>query len=218
MRPIPTVLALTLLGLVALPALAQTQTTVVPAVLVTANPNTAFTFRRAADPAAVVDRVLSFDTDGDDRVTAAELPERMQRVVDRVDEDGDGFITAAEVEAGVDRRPTVVPGNAILLRNRAAVTLSDVVHDLKLPQPKHDRALAIVKTYHVPRNLNDSKSVDLATVHAAMKELLDEEEFGDFVAAAARLTVRGNVATAQQLRSIIINQGAGPQVAPVTVR
>jgi hypothetical protein len=216
MRRIATAMTVTFLGLGVLPASAQTQPTPVPAVFVTTTPDTAFTFRRAVGPAAVVDRLLSFDADGDDRVTAAELPERMQGVVDRVDQDDDGFITAAEIEAAVDRRPVVVQGGSIALRNRSVSSLSDVVHDLKLPQPKHDRAIAIVKNYQVPRNLNNSKSIDLDVVHTAMKELLDEEEFGDFMAAAARLNVRGNVnVTIQQLRGVLGNQTESP--APVRV-
>ena len=182
------------LGLGGAAASAQTQPAPAPPFFgtisgtITPGPEAASTFfRRAVGPAVVVQRLLSFDADGDDRVTAAELPERMQSVVDRIDQDDDGFMTAAEIEAAVDRSPVRIDSRLIQLRNRSASSFSDVIRDLKLPQPKHDRALAIVKNYQVPRNLNNSKSIDLDVVHAAMRELLDEEEFADFMAATARL-------------------------------
>lgn len=190
------------LGLGAYPASAQTQPAPAPAVFgtisgtITSSPEGASTFLgRPVGPAAVVERLLSFDADGDDRVTAAELPERMQSVVERIDRDDDGVMTAAEIEAAVDRRPVGIDTRAFLQRNRSAPSFSDVVQDLKLPQSKHALALAIVKNYQVPRNLNDSKSIDLDVVHTAMRELLDDEEFADFMAAAARLGPRPNVIT-----------------------
>ena len=189
MRRIATAVTITILGFGVLPVSAQTNPTPVPAILVTPMPPP-LTVRRPPGPIAVVARLLSFDADRDDRVTAAELPERMQSIVDRVDQNDDGFMTAAEIEAAVDRRPVGVEGRSIVLRNRSTSSLSEVVQDLKLPQPKHDLALAIVKNYQVPRNLNNSKSIDLDVVVTAMKELLDEEEFGDFTAAATRLSPR----------------------------
>ena len=200
MQRIAMAMTFAFLRLGALPASAQTPAAPVHGVFEIANPNTAFTFSGTVGPAGVVQRFLSFDADGDDRVTAAELPERMQSVVDRIDQDDDGFMTAAEIEAAVDRRPVSVDGRAFVVR-RSGSSLSDVVQDLKLPQPKHDQALAIVKNYQVPRNLNNSKSIDLDVVHTAMKELLDEEEFGDFMAASARLGSRTfNITTVNQMR------------------
>src|SRR5687767_5164093 len=178
MQRIATAMTLAFLGLGVVPASAQTLPAPAPTVVATPSPDAMSTFlRRAVGPAAVVGRLLSFDADGDVRVTAAELPERMQSVFDRLDQDDDGFLTPDEIQAGVNRQPRVVPDRTIVLRNRSASSLTDVVHDLKLPQPKHDRALAIVKNYQVPRNLNNSKSINV-DVDAAMKELLDEEEFG----------------------------------------
>ena len=189
MQRIATAMTLAFLGLGVVPASAQTLPAPAPTVVATPSPDAMSTFlRRAVGPAAVVGRLLSFDADGDDRVTAAELPERMQSVVDRIDQDDDGFMTALEIEAAVDRRPVAVDGRTIILRNRTVPSLSDVVQDLKLPQPKHDQALAIVKNYQVPRNLNNSKSIDIDVVYTAMKALLGEEEYEDFRAAAARLS------------------------------
>lgn len=164
-------------------ALAEAQAPVraVPAVHITVMPEPAAPNRRN-DPKAVVDRILSFDADGDDRVTADELPERMQAALERADRNGDGFLTAGEVSPPAG--PTVpVTGGGSLRFNRSS-SLADVVNDLKLPPPVRDRAMAIVTKYRAPRNVNDADSIAL---HAAMKELLDEEDFGNFAAAVARL-------------------------------
>ena len=222
MQRIAAAMILAFLGPGAVPALGQTLPAPAPAVAVAPSPDVVSTFlRRTVGPAAVVQRLLSFDTDGDDRVTAAELPERMQSVVDRIDQDDDGFMTALEIEVAVDRRPVAVDGRTILLRNRTVSSLSDVVQDLKLPQPKHDLALEIVKNYQVPRNLNNSKSIDIDIVHSAMKELLDEEEFGDYMAAAARLSFNPRtfnvITTVDQIRVSGSNQGAD-SAAPAPVR
>ncbi len=52
------------------------------------------------DPAA---RILSFDADGDGRVTRDELPERIRQRFDRMDENGDGAIDADEAQAAAER-------------------------------------------------------------------------------------------------------------------
>ena len=168
----------------AAPAEGQAPVRAVPAVHITVMPEAALT--RRSDPKAVVDRILSFDADGDDRVTADELPERMHATLQRADRNGDGFLTAGEVSPPAG--PTVpVTGGGSFRVNRSS-SLADVVDDLKLPPPVRERAMAIVNKYRVPRNVNDSDSISL---HAAMKELLDEEDFGNFAAAAARLRSSG---------------------------
>ncbi|MBA4016796.1 MAG: hypothetical protein C0483_06390 [Pirellula sp.] len=60
--------------------------------------------------------VMSFDKDGDGKVSRAEAPEQMQAFFDRMDGDADGFISAAEAAAARARRasqggaPGGVPG------------------------------------------------------------------------------------------------------------
>jgi Ca2+-binding EF-hand superfamily protein len=46
-----------------------------------------------------VDRVMSFDDDDDGQVTADEMPQRMQRLLERADTNDDGAIDQAEAEA-----------------------------------------------------------------------------------------------------------------------
>ncbi|UCF32892.1 MAG: hypothetical protein JSV78_11225 [Phycisphaerales bacterium] len=50
-----------------------------------------------------VERLMSHDADGDGKVTAAELPERMQRLLDRADTNEDGAIDQAEAEAAAEK-------------------------------------------------------------------------------------------------------------------
>ena len=52
------------------------------------------------DPA---ERLRQFDADGDGRITRDELPDRMERMVDRFDTNGDDVIDAAELEAMTER-------------------------------------------------------------------------------------------------------------------
>jgi hypothetical protein len=64
---------------------------------------------------------------------------------------------------------------------RGSASLADIVADLKLPPATHDRALAIVNG---PRNANDRANVDFTT---EMRALLNDEDYDNYVAAAARL-------------------------------
>jgi hypothetical protein len=142
--------------------------------------------RTRPSPAAIVNRVLSFDTNGDDRIARDELPERMEGLVSRGDTNRDGFLTSDEVVALVDTRPTSPRRTNVIVRRPGSI--ADVIADLKLPPPTHNRALAIVKG---PRNVHDPASVDL---QAEMRELLDDEDYENFVAAVARLrSTRGSV-------------------------
>jgi len=169
-----------------------------PAVLITPVPDVVMPTALLANPGNVVNRVLSFDVDGDGRVSADELPERMQHVIARGDQDGDGFVTGAEVRNLSERMPFA--RTFVSSVQTKPFSLVDVITDLRLPQPKRDRALELVKGYSVPRNVNNPGSLDRAELDARLRELLDGEEFENFQAAAARMntiqrfTVRGVVA------------------------
>jgi len=152
----------------------------------------------------VVNRILSFDADDDQRVTSDELPERMHDLFGQGDRDGDGVLTADEVEALVDVTPPDPRTRAFSLQGKP-FGLADVVSDLKLPQPKHEAAMALVNAHRIPRNVNDPASLDTQMLHARMREVLDAEEYENFVAAAARVRdirtiVRGIVTVRQTSR------------------
>ncbi len=54
-------------------------------------------FRRTITADQIVDRILSFDKNDDGKVTAAELPERMQHLVAMGDIDKDGALDRGEI-------------------------------------------------------------------------------------------------------------------------
>ena len=141
------------------------------------------------NPARVVDRIMSFDRDADGRITKDELPERMQGLVARFDRNDDGVLSADEVRTSVNAR-FPVPGHVITSGAGADEGLPGVINDLKLPASKREQALAIVQGQPAERNINDPANVDVST---RMRQLLDDEEYTNFEAAARRLTFRRGV-------------------------
>lgn len=165
-------------------ATAQAPAGVRPAIVVTEIPQRG----TMNTPIVVVDRLLSFDADSDHRIARGELPERMQGLVARGDDNQDGFLDSDEIRALINAPPPE-PRRVSMFR-RDSEGLVGVIRDLKLPAERHTRALDIVRAHKIPRIVNDPDSVDL---YDAMRELLDDEEYGDFVAAAKRLTTNATV-------------------------
>ena len=143
----------------------------------------------------VVNRILSIDIDGDDRIARHELPERMQGLVDRGDLNGDGFLMAQEIERLIELASLSSPQPNVFSLRKKPAGLSDVISDLRLPQTKHDSAMALVRNHTVPRNVNNPASIDEAQLYERMRELLDDEEFENFTAAARRLKSARGVVT-----------------------
>jgi hypothetical protein len=140
---------------------------------------------RMGKPVDVVNRVWSFDSDGDDRVAEHELPERMQPLVARGDVNRNGYLDSDEIMQLVDRKP-FTPVVGFSPARGLPTGLSGVVSDLRLPQPTHDQAMAIVRSVSGVRNVNDPNSLDVIMMQAKLRELLGEEDYENFVAAAAR--------------------------------
>ena len=135
--------------------------------------------RLELSPVAVLDRILSFDANGDNRIGRDELPERMEGLVSRGDQNHDGFLAPEEILPLIDLQASAPP-RPPHVRARGSMTLADIITDLKLPPATHNRALAIVAG---PRSVDNSASDDFKT---EMKDLLDDEDFENYVAAAAR--------------------------------
>jgi hypothetical protein len=153
-----------------------------PAVLIIENPASGF----AGPPrfrAAVIERLMSFDVDADDRIYRDELPERMQGLVARGDRNADAALDSDEIYVlvhAVSFGPT-----GVSFRPQSSEGLPGVIRDLKLPPAKHQAALVIVGAHNPPRNVNDPASSALL---GEMKRLLDDEEYESFLAAATRLS------------------------------
>jgi hypothetical protein len=153
-----------------------------PAVLITEIRPSSFA-GPGRSPAAVIEHLVSFDVNADDRVSRDELPERMQGLVARGDKNADAVLDADEIRALVhaaSSQPT-----RVFSRHPSSEGLPGVIRDLKLPPAKHLRALAIVGAQKPPRNADDQ---DSSALLGQMKALLDDEEYENFLAAATRLS------------------------------
>ena len=181
-------------------AIAQAPGGVRPAILVTEIPQRG----PMITPIVVVDRLLSFDTDSDHRIARDELPERMHGLVTRGDENRDGFLDSDEIRALISAPPPGPPRASQFRRDSEG--LPGVIRDLKLPAEKHTRALDIVRAQKIPRNLNDPNSVDL---YDAMRDLLDDEDYENFVAAAKRLTPNATVTVRTSIGGTVVGGVAG---------
>jgi cytochrome c peroxidase len=132
---------------------------------------------------AVIDRLLSLDADGNGKLSRAELPERMQPLVDRGDRNGDADLDFDEIRSLINSAPPQT--RRATFRAQPAEGLPGVIKDLKLTPWQHALALDIVSRHRTPRNLNHQANSEL---HAEMRALLDREDYENFVAAAVRLT------------------------------
>jgi hypothetical protein len=134
-------------------------------------------------PNAVIERLVSFDANADQRISPDELPERMQGLVARGDKNADAALDPDEIRALV--HAALSPPTKVSFRSQPSEGLSGVINDLKLPPEKHARAVVILSLYKLPRGINDPASSALLD---EMETVLDDEEYEDFVAAASRLS------------------------------
>ena len=137
---------------------------------------------------AVRERLLSFDADKDLRLSRDELPERMQGLIARGDKNANGALDFDEIHALIVSAAS--ERTRVSFRHQPSEGLPGVISDLKLSPAKHERALAIV--HKLAPDANQPAGEDL---YNAMKLLLDDEEYGNFAAAAARLSKTAQVRT-----------------------
>jgi hypothetical protein len=161
-------------------AAAQAPEGVRPAVLIptTAPPPPPGTAR---SPLAVRERLLSFDADKDLRISRDELPERMQGLIARGDKNANGVLDFEEIHALVNAAAS--ERTRISFRPQPSEGLPGVISDLKLSPAKREQALAILQK--LAPNVNQPAGGD---VYKAMRLLLDDEDYENFAAAAARLS------------------------------
>ena len=161
-------------------AAAQAPEGVRPAVLIptTAPPPPPGTAR---SPLAVRERLLSFDADKDLRISRDELPERMQGLIARGDKNANGVLDFEEMHALVNAAAS--ERTRISFHPQPSEGLPGVISDLKLSPAKREQALAILQK--LAPNVNQPVGGD---VYKAMRLLLDDEDYENFAAAAARLS------------------------------
>ena len=185
-------------------AAAQAPEGVRPAVLIqtTAPPPPPGTAR---SPLAVRERLLSFDADKDLRISRDELPERMQGLIARGDKNANGVLDFEEIHALVNAAAS--ERTRIVFRPQPSEGLPGVISDLKLSPAKREQALAILQK--LAPDVNQPAGGD---VYKAMKLLLDDEDYENFAAAAARLSKTA------QIRMGIVGGIVRPLPPPPTVR
>jgi cytochrome c peroxidase len=130
----------------------------------------------------VSERLMSFDLDSDGRISRHELPERMQGLVARGDTNADAALDSTEILSLL--YAVASPRVRVSLRPRRSDSLPGVIEDLKLAPAKHSAALSIVGARKWHPSVPDAIGRD---VYGQMRALLDDEEYENFVAAAARL-------------------------------
>ena len=159
------------------------------------------TFRVSVE--TVVAHVLKFDVDGDGRVRAGELPERMIPLIGRGDRNRDQALDADEV-AAVVRNPLPQGRARIVTTPLRSEPRSEpfrgppprgpegLVSDLKLPPSRSEAALAVLAkrkaTGPTFGGVLTAQDVDEATLRK-LAGILTEEELADFKAALARQLV-----------------------------
>jgi len=137
----------------------------------------------ARSPLAVTERVMSFDANKDHRVSRDELPDRMQGLIARGDKNADAALDLDEIRALVNAASS---GRIrIAFRPQPFDGLPGVISDLKLSPAKREQALAILSAHEPAGDVSEPANSDL---YKAMKSLLDDEEYDNFVAAATRLS------------------------------
>jgi cytochrome c peroxidase len=135
----------------------------------------------------MVERLVSFDGNADHRISREELPERMQAFIARGDKNADAALDLDEI-----RSLMIAASSARIrpsLRSRSPLTESSdglltVIQDLKLPPEKLALAFAIVSR----ANLVLTDDLTNKEADGEMRALLDDEEYENFAAAAARVS------------------------------
>ena len=154
----------------------------------------------------IVERIMSFDKNGDGKVTKEELPERMQHLIEKGDTNKDGALDKEEIKKlatelardgsfrGFDGRGRpgdgFGPGRGGRGRPGPAggpppgAGIERALDELKLPGPQKDKAEVAVRAHQDNvRRLMDVARSDLLV---KMKEVLGGEEFKSFKAALDR--------------------------------
>ena len=191
MRVIPSLLAASAIAASVVPAAAQAPQPLPPSVFTTAPESVVRSVaplrgNQGQNRTDVVERIMSFDRNGDNRIVRTELPERMAPLFDRGDADADGVLILTEVILLVDRQSATTPTESFAVRTKA-ISIADVISDLRLEKPTHEAVMEILKNYPAVRYVNNSRQVGQLDVNTYLRGVLSDEEFENYEAAAARM-------------------------------
>jgi hypothetical protein len=145
----------------------------------------------------VVERVMSFDKNKIGKITADELPERMQYLVEKGDTNKDGALDRDEIKklaadsAKDGSSIATVPvgrggrgGQSSPGSGLTHVAIEQAVNDLKLPEEKKETAASVIKAQQVEtRTLTTLVRAELLL---QLGEVLNEEELKTFKAVLDR--------------------------------
>jgi hypothetical protein len=141
---------------------------------------------RGGSPFAVIERLMSFDVNKDNRISRDELPERMHGLVGRGDRNGNAALDPDEIRALVAAASS--ERVRISSRTQPPEGLPGVIKDLRLSPEKQEHALSILSRYNLPLTINHNDNATTSDLYRELKALLDDEEYENFVAAATRLS------------------------------
>jgi hypothetical protein len=147
-------------------------------------------FRPALTVDQVVERLMAFDKNKDGKVTADELPERMQHLIALGDANKDGALDKDEIrnlanglEAFIGlATPAGPPGPGP--GGLASVDLRRALDDMRLTSTAKDKAAQLLKAHD--DKLRRLQELARAELVMEMKEILNEEDYKSFKAAARR--------------------------------
>ena len=144
---------------------------------------------RAKSGHAMIERLMSFDRNADRRISREELPERMQGLVARGDKNADADLDLDEIRSLMNAASSTrvrVGFRSQPSHTESSEGLPGVIQDLKLPPQKHALAFAIVSRPNLVRTAGPTEN----DLNGEMRSLLDDEEYENFAAAAARVSKR----------------------------
>ena len=134
---------------------------------------------------AVIARVMSFDGNGDGRVAAAELPQRMQDIVRRADRNGDGALDREEIRASTSSSEEIGVGIGISLRSTRDIRvtprvprdpgLAGLLDDLSLPPDRRVAVFAALAQAEADTTKTVAASLD--TLRQEVRGLVTEAQF-----------------------------------------
>lgn len=152
---------------------------------------------RSVTAAQIVERIMSYDKNGDGKVTVDELPERMQHLVAMGDTNKDGALDRDEVRKLADTLEAFVGLTGGGLQGggfggpkgdkggpKGPDVVRRAVDDLELPRATRDSADKLVRAY--TDKLKKYEEVSRAELVMQMKDVLSEGDYRTFKAALDR--------------------------------